>query len=81
MMGNVWEWTETYRNMNMFNLYSVKRGGSFNSPGNLLGSTFRSEDLSHGEFGDVGFRIASIVPEPASLLLFGLGGLLLRTRK
>lgn len=81
MMGNVWEWSETHRYRDAVNMIAVKRGGSYNSNGAQLASYTRSEDLAHGEFDDVGFRIVSIVPEPCTFLLLSLGSIALGLRR
>lgn len=64
MAGNVREWNETtsYR----------YRGGSYGESGNLNASTFRPGGAPSEESSFVGFRVAS-VPEPATLLLLGIG--------
>jgi formylglycine-generating enzyme required for sulfatase activity len=81
MMGNVWEWNETL-------IYPF---GAF--PRGVRGSAYSYEDITYmsstwrefahppeSEQAVIGFRIASI-PEPTTLLLLGLGGLLLRRRR
>lgn len=74
MMGNVWEWNETLVGSSSHYIH----GGSYIS-GNIAALTpsFRSGVFSYGETYDFGFRVASI-PEPCTLLLLGLGGLLVR---
>ena len=77
MMGNVWEWSETFISASN----CVIRGSTFN---NTAADTLRSSyrlyfDPAREEEG-VGFRIASTIPEPATLLLLGMGGLLIRRR-
>jgi len=66
MMGNVWEWMEDSG--------GVLRGGSYFYSGGHLNSSFRGSDDPENEYSDFGFRIVAI-PEPATALLFGLGGL------
>ena len=76
--GNVWEWNEA-----VIGSSRGLDGGSwlFGSLG--LGASFRSRVGPPIEVNDVGFRVASQVPEPSTLLLGALGaiGLLLRRRR
>ena len=79
--GNVFEWNE-----NLF--YGTDRGlcgGSYIYSDTYFASSSRSIGghlgrLPTAENYDVGFRVASI-PEPTTLLLLGLGGLVLKRRK
>ena len=82
IMGNVGEWNEAliwwpgreepYRGI---------RGGSYGDGGHGLSSIARNSTLPPvTEFISLGFRVASI-PEPATLLLLGLSGILIRKRK
>jgi formylglycine-generating enzyme required for sulfatase activity len=83
MMGNVYEWMESNYSGD-FNAGSGRglRGGSCSSDSvNYLSSSNRSDIGPYYELDAVGFRVASNVPEPCSLVLLGLGGLVLRSRK
>ena len=80
MMGNVWEWNETQVSSSARGL----RGGSFNDEyyyyGDFRMSSSRDGVYQYVEYLDIGFRVAS-VPEPCSLALLFIGGLVLRSRK
>jgi len=75
MMGNRQEWTEGLDIENR----RILRGGFCSSSAEYLMSSMRLA-TSPDNYGEIGFRIASI-PEPATLLLLGLGGLILRKRR
>lgn len=78
MMGNVFEWNEA---QSLAHSYHGVRGGSYNSNDvGVISSCNRDVYASDMEDGPVGFRVASI-PEPATLLLLGLGAVLLRKRR
>ncbi len=73
-MGNVSEWNET--------LNRGERGyrGSEYGAASIWMSSYGSwHNQPVEEYGNMGFRVAS-VPEPCSLVLLSLGGLLLRRK-
>ncbi len=87
MMGNVWEWMESPYSSGDYlsGAYRSVRGGSYSgleygSPGYYLSSSYRRNYDPLHEGSSVGFRVAS-VPEPATLLLLGLGAVMLRNGK
>ena len=79
MGGNVWEWNEVPIGDSARGI----RGGSYVYSGlayNGLKSSERGFSTSNNEGSSVGFRVAT-VPEPATLLLVGLGAVMLRRKK
>jgi sulfatase modifying factor 1 len=79
MMGNVFEWNASLITRSSRGV----RGGSYTDAshtGWYIGSSRQGESNPYNEFRDVGFRVAS-VPEPCSLLLLSLGGLMLMRRR
>jgi len=77
MMGNILEWHE---NPIYGSVYGFL-GGSTNDYLNTLSSSYRSYNGGpNSEEVNLGFRVASI-PEPATLLLLGLGAAMLRKTK
>jgi formylglycine-generating enzyme required for sulfatase activity len=83
MMGNVWEWMESpyYTGDYLSGTNRGLRGGSYYDSDSSLSSSNRSYSYPGLEIFGIGFRVASIVPEPCSLTLLLLGGLALRYRK
>ena len=81
--GNVWEWNETaYDGSNNTADESREfRGGSWGSSGTTnLDSLTRYSDIPTIEDSYVGFRVA-MIPEPSSLSLLVLGGVVLALRR
>jgi len=84
MMGNVWEWMENPYNDSSYGTTSNRgwRGGEFTSGSLFISSSYRTaneEPECENDFQFGGFRVAS-VPEPATILLLGIGGLVLRRK-
>ncbi len=82
MMGNVWEWMESPWSSGDYLSSSDRgvRGGSFANLDDAPRSSFRGLTSPGLESIGIGFRVAS-VPEPCSLVLLSLGGLVLRRRR
>lgn len=70
MMGNVWEWTESSGG----GIDRVIRGGSLGGYELWMNSESQIGDDASHEHNELGFRIV-MIPEPSTVLLFGLGGL------
>ncbi len=76
--GNVWEWNEQLFNGNN----RGRRGGGWPAGSGNLAATAAGYEVSNWEY-DIGFRVASVVPEPGSFLLVctGLLGLGIHERR
>lgn len=84
MMGNVWEWMESPSSDPLYGTGSHRglRGGSFGSSVSDLASSYRGYDFDPFlEDLAIGFRVASEVPEPCSLVLLSFGSMVLLKRK
>jgi formylglycine-generating enzyme required for sulfatase activity len=77
--GNVEEWTESY----VYDVRRVYRGGGFEASIFGIPASTRFTDFPTAEFSPIGFRIATIIPEPRgmALMCLGLPALLRRTRR
>ncbi|MBN2211063.1 MAG: SUMF1/EgtB/PvdO family nonheme iron enzyme, partial [Sedimentisphaerales bacterium] len=77
MMGNAWEWTETY----IDTYHRVFRGGAFTYyDETILSSAWNELGIMESEGPAFGFRIVS-VPEPVTLVFLSLGGFVLVRRR
>lgn len=74
MMGNVWEWNESV----VDGVYGVRGGAyyDYNNSVEYLSSDYRSRASEYLQLEYVGFRVVEIVPEPATMILLGLGGVI-----
>ena len=82
MMGNVWEWMESpyYNGDYLSGSLRGVHSGSFNYYDGILRSSYRGGMNPFDEYDNgIGFRVAS-VPEPCTILLLGLGALMLRRK-
>ena len=86
--GNAWEWQETELdgvNDNLGDTRRGLRGSTYGHPrassANIMG--FSAPSLETDRAGSPGFRVASLIPEPSTLLLVSMAsvGLLLRRKR
>jgi len=78
--GNVWEWNETY----VSGGNRGRRGSSwFNGGGSYLAAAYRDFAGATIEHNTIGFRVATLVPEPSTggLVMAGLLGLAARPQR
>jgi hypothetical protein len=77
MMGNVAEWLESPESDTSYAVAGVRgaRGGTMRSVVASLASSQRGGTGPSLESGDLGFRVAADVPEPGTLALLTLAGL------
>jgi formylglycine-generating enzyme required for sulfatase activity len=79
MMGNVWEWMESPGNDPNYNRLAdrVVRGGSFTEGDDSISPSIRAVGNGYSDSFELGFRVASRVPEPSTLGLMLFAGLML----
>ena len=71
--GNLWEWTEQI----VSGTFAAPRGGNWEDGAGYLAASSSGYDGVNSERDDYGFRVASLVPEPAQALLVLTGGLVM----
>jgi formylglycine-generating enzyme required for sulfatase activity len=83
MMGNVWEWMESPYSDPDYGTDSRRgmRGGAYDGGSLGLASSYRHQPDPYNEYSRFGFRVASEVPEPATLGLLLAGGVALVRRR
>ena len=84
MMGNIFEWTESPHDSGDYGTESFRtmRGGACDLGYQYgMSSSGRGSFLPDDERDDFGFRVASEVPEPATLALLTFGGLAIIRRR
>jgi formylglycine-generating enzyme required for sulfatase activity len=75
--GNVSEWNETLVHDFGTTDHRGVRGGSFYGPSFALRASWRHSGTPTSDTSNWGFRIATIIPEPSTIVLLGFGVLLL----
>jgi formylglycine-generating enzyme required for sulfatase activity len=83
MMGNVMEWMESPYNSGeyLYNAIRPLRGGAYYLDDSVLKWSKWYGNDPDWESSSWGFRVASVIPEPCTLLLLGLGGLIVCRRE
>jgi hypothetical protein len=73
MMGNVFEWTETFTTI-VGTSYAIRLGGRYDSTESFIRSSNQSQTVPFDNSANyIGFRVVAI-PEPATALLLAFGG-------
>ena len=75
--ANVWEWEETDSDL-LNDLSSIgrgSRGGDWYSNSDDLLPLYRNNNPAELGSDNIGFRVASVIPEPSTLLLCAMTGL------
>lgn len=82
MMGNIFEWVENQRPGDPYGTGSSRglRGGAYRVS-DYLAASGQIYTFPYDERYEIGFRVASDVPEPVSLVLLSLGGSALLKRR
>jgi hypothetical protein len=80
--GNVGQWLENQwqgNNTRPSDPRGYPSGASWSAPVDLLKSSFHNYtgEADSPSYNSIGFRVASVVPEPSTYALFGLGALAL----
>lgn len=73
MAGNVWQWNESFG----VAANRVFRGGSFFYTAEFLAGGGRNFRPPFVEFGDLGFRVAAVIPEPSTGVMAAIAGCML----
>jgi len=84
MMGNILEWMENPYTPENYTSYAFRtsRGGHYNQGEYWFNlSTLHNSVDAHAEAYGLGFRVASVIPEPATFLLVSIGAVMMRRRK
>ena len=76
--GNVWNWID---GANISNTYRLQYGGTWGYGATNLVSTALNYNNPGSTNNDFGFRVATSTPEPSSIFLIGLGGILMASRR